>query len=158
MTGGRRAVGDPAVARAVGMIMAMTPCSARDAHVVLVSAAAAAHVTAAELAAAVVAAPQGAALPAPVERALRHAVEAARSPVCPASAAAAPVAMRANRALTEKVLARFRACRARLGAEPGSEDARREMDDVTYTLCVLMGRLRAHDAVTAAQDRLDLSA
>ncbi|WP_405828068.1 MULTISPECIES: DUF5133 domain-containing protein [unclassified Streptomyces] len=138
--------------------MAMTPCSARDARVVLASAAAAVHVTATELAAAIVAAPQGVALPAPVERALRHAVESARSPVCPAPAAAAPAAMLANRALTEKVLARFRACRARLGAEPESEDARREMDDVTYTLCVLMGRLRAHDAVTAAQDRLDLSA
>ncbi|MER6319641.1 DUF5133 domain-containing protein [Streptomyces sp. NPDC001581] len=138
--------------------MALTPCSARDARVVLASAATAAHVTVAELAGAVIAAPHGTALPAHVERALRHAVEAARSPVRPAPAPAPPVAMLANRALTERLLARFRACQATLAAEPGSEDARREMDDVAYTLCVLMGRLRAYDAVMAAQDRLDLSA
>ncbi|MFD9517186.1 DUF5133 domain-containing protein [Streptomyces sp. NPDC059979] len=145
---------DETVARAIGMIMAITPCSARDARLVLASAAAAAHVSEAELAAAMTAATEGVATPVHVERALRHAVECARSPESPAPAVPAPVAMRASRAGTEEVLIRFRACQARLAAEPGSEQARREMDDVTYTLCVLMGRSRAHEAVLVAQDRL----
>ncbi len=100
------------------------------------------------------AATQGVATPVHVERALRHAVDCARAPESPAPAVAAPVAMRASRAGTEEVLIRFRACQARLAAEPGSEEARREMDDATYTLCVLMGRSRAHEAVLVAQDRL----
>uniref|UniRef100_A0AAU2JYS9 DUF5133 domain-containing protein n=1 Tax=Streptomyces sp. NBC_00049 TaxID=2903617 RepID=A0AAU2JYS9_9ACTN len=140
--------------RAIGMIMAVTPCSARDARLVLATAAAAAHVQEAELAAAMVAATQGVASPVHVERALRHAVDRARRPLGPSAAAAPPAAMLASRAATEEALARFRLCQARLAAEPGSEAARREMDDVTYTLCVLMGRARAHEAVLAAEDRL----
>lgn len=145
------------MARAIGMIMAITPCSARDARLVLASAAAAAHVSEAELAAAMGAATQGVATPVHVERALRHAVDCARSPQSPSPAVTAPVVMRASRAGTEEVLVRFRACQARLAAEPGSEEARREMDDVTYTLCVLMGRSRAHEAVRVAMDRLAMS-
>lgn len=157
VSGSMPLLGEPTVARALGMIMALTPCSARDACTVLATAAASAHATVAETASAMVAAPEGRPMPVHVERALRRAVESARDPVSPMEAGAAPTAMLANRDRTAEVLARFRACQARLAAEPGNEKARREMDDVTYTLCVLMGRLRAHEAVLAAQDRLDRS-
>ncbi|MGW7454117.1 DUF5133 domain-containing protein [Streptomyces sp. NPDC054787] len=142
----------PATAWAVGMLMAATPCSARDARGILAAAADLARTTVHGLAAAMTAASQGTPLPAPVERALRHAVEAARG--------AAPVAkirgtaLVPSRARTEEVLNRLRACRARLAAAPDDPAALRDMDDVTYTLCVLMGRPTTHEAVRAAEELL----
>ncbi|MER5810513.1 DUF5133 domain-containing protein [Streptomyces sp. NPDC002033] len=154
-TGGGEASAPCAAEWAVGVVMVMTPCAERDAHRVLAAAAAAARVTAEELAVALAAAgPRGKGLPKGVERALRRAVVAART-AGPAQARVAPARpLVPSRARTEEALGRFRACRARLRAAPGEARARRAMDDATYTLCVLLGRPTAHEALHAARLRL----
>ncbi|MFD3698390.1 DUF5133 domain-containing protein [Streptomyces sp. NPDC058646] len=131
--------------------MAATPCSARDAERILAAAAALAGVTTGELEAAMTAAAGGTPLPAPIERALRHAVEAARTPAPPTLRR---IGLTPSRARTEEVLTRLRACRARLAAAPADPDALRDMDDASYTLCVLMGRPSTHEAVLAAEAHL----
>lgn len=84
-----RAHGHPVAAGnwAVGMLMATTPCSARDALRILATAADLADVSVEDLASAMTATSCGAALPARLERALRRAVEAARTRGTPAAPA-----------------------------------------------------------------------
>lgn len=154
-----RAHGHPAPAAAaptgnwaVGMLMATTPCSARDALRILATAADLADVAVEDLAAAMTATACGTALPARLERALRRAVEAARTPGPgggPRATALAP-----NPARTEEVLTRLRGCQARLAAAPQDPAALRAMDDTAYTLCVLMGRPTALEAINAAEEQL----
>ncbi|MGW0390695.1 DUF5133 domain-containing protein [Streptomyces sp. NPDC003042] len=134
--------------------MAMTPCSAREAKQILATAAASARVAVVELAGAIVAGARGVPVPAHVERALRRAVETARTPAPAGDGEPSRRGLLPSRASTGEILARFRDCRARLSVEPADEEARRAMDDVVYTLCVLMGRSTAHDAVTAAERHL----
>ncbi|MFJ7265413.1 DUF5133 domain-containing protein [Streptomyces sp. NPDC099050] len=137
---------------AVGMLMATTPCSARDALRILATAADLADVAVRDLAAAMTATSCGTALPARLERALRRAVEAARTrgPAGgPRGAGLAP-----NPARTEEVLTRLRGCQARLAASPHDPGALRAMDDTAYTLCVLMGRATALEAIAAAEAQL----
>lgn len=141
---------EPRAAWAVGMVMAVTPCSARDARRVLDAAAKAAGIAPAEVAAAMAAGARGVAMPARVERALHRAVAAARA-VQPVGAC---VGLMPSRSRTEKVLAEFRDCQARLTAAPSDLRARQALDDAAYTLCVLLGRTGVHDAVLAAEQRL----
>ncbi|MEU1348693.1 DUF5133 domain-containing protein [Streptomyces sp. NPDC005775] len=143
-------VDEPRAAWAVGMVMAVTPCSARDARRVLDAAAKAAGITPAEVAAAMAAGARGGAVPARVERALHRAVAAARS-VSPRGAC---VVLMPSRSRTAEVLAEFRDCQARLTAAPSDLRARQALDDAAYTLCVLLGRTGAHDAVLAAEQHL----
>lgn len=145
-----RPVPAPTGGWAVGMLMATTPCSARDALRILATAADLADVSVADLAAAMAATACGTALPTRLDRALRRAVEAARGPVDgPRRAGLAP-----NPARTEEVLTRLRGCQARLAASPQDPAALRAMDDTAYTLCVLMGRPTAHEAISAAEEQL----
>ncbi|MET9604193.1 DUF5133 domain-containing protein [Streptomyces sp. NPDC006512] len=141
-----------AAVRAVGMVMAATPCSARDARQVLLVAAELARATVAEVAAALVAGADGEPVPASAERALRRAMEAART-VRPVGGRVR-VGPAPNRARAEEVLSRLEGCRARLSAAPGDPGAVRSMDDAVYTLCVLMGRRTAYEAVHAARRHL----
>ncbi|MFJ6793563.1 DUF5133 domain-containing protein [Streptomyces sp. NPDC091268] len=151
--GGGHFLAAPATARAVGVLMAAVPCSAQDARRILATAADTAHVTVEDLASAVATAPPpGARVPASIERALRHAVEAARTPVPGRAPRGAPPAP--NLARTEEVLTRLRGCRARLAAAPGDPGALRAMDDAAHTLCVLMGRPGLLAALTAAEAHL----
>ncbi|MFF5449427.1 DUF5133 domain-containing protein [Streptomyces sp. NPDC012888] len=133
------------------MLMAATPCSARQAQRILAVAAAKAGVPVPEAAAALVARTEEVPLPARLERALRRAVRAARTPAEQDTVRPFPPGLVPNRARTEEVLARFRVCRKRLQGAPGDLEARRAMEDATYTLCVLMGRPTATEAVAAAQ-------
>lgn len=143
-------IDEPRAAWAVGTVMAVTPCSARDARWVLGVAAKAAGVTPAEVAAAMAAGSRGTAMPAVVERALHRAVATART-VSPRSAC---IGLMPSRARTEEVLAEFRACQSRLTAAPSDMRARQALDDAAYTLCVLLGRTGVHDAVLAAEQHL----
>lgn len=154
--GGREASAPCATVWAVGVVMVVTPCPAREAHRVLAAAAAAAHIGVEGLAASMAAAAWGVKAPKGLERALRRAVEAARTPGADgAGAGAAPARpLVPSRERTEEALARFRGCRAWLWADPADERARRAMDDATYTLCVLMGRPTAYEALRAAELRL----
>ncbi|MFJ7775857.1 DUF5133 domain-containing protein [Streptomyces yangpuensis] len=135
------------------MVMALAPCGAREARLVLAAAAELVHVAVADLAAAVVAGAHGEPVPARWERALRRAVEALRNPL-PGQEGGRGVGLLPSRARTEEALARFRASRERLTAAPGDATARGAMDDAAYTLCVLMGRSTVHEAVLAAERHL----
>ncbi|WP_234330947.1 DUF5133 domain-containing protein [Streptomyces sp. NRRL F-4474] len=138
---------------ATGMVMALAPCAAREARLVLAAAAELARVPVADFAAAVAAGARGEPVPARWERALRRAVEALRSPRSGPEGGRG-VGLLPSRARTEEVLARFRAARDRLAQAPGDGAARGAMDDVAYTLCVLMGRSTVHEAVLAAERHL----
>ncbi|MEU3726486.1 DUF5133 domain-containing protein [Streptomyces sp. NPDC031705] len=142
----------PTELRAVGLLMATTPCSAREAKQILLAAADRARITAAEAAEAMVAGSLGLPVPVRVERALRRAVQAARTPMPPG--AFRSVGILPSRPRTEEVLSRLRGCQARLAADPTNPGTLRAMDDVAYTLCVLMGRPTTHEAVRAAEGHL----
>ncbi|GGY89673.1 hypothetical protein GCM10010343_13680 [Streptomyces avidinii] len=147
-------LGEPTVTRAAGMLMAMTPCTARDAHRILSAAAGLARTSPYELAAAMAAGTRGTPVPVHLERAVRRAVEAARAPV---PAAKLPTALVPSRVRTEEVLTHLRACQSRLSAAPDDPDALRAMDDAAYTLCVLMGRRSVPEAVLVALNYLAVS-
>ncbi|MFJ9591632.1 DUF5133 domain-containing protein [Streptomyces virginiae] len=138
---------------ATGTVMALTPCGAREARLVLAAAAELAQVPVADFAAAVVAGAQGEPVPARWNRALRRAVGALLGPRPAAEGGreVRGVGLLPSRARTGEVLARFRASRERLAAAPGDGTARSAMDDDAYTLCVLMGRSTLHEAVMAAE-------
>ncbi|MFF4317810.1 DUF5133 domain-containing protein [Streptomyces sp. NPDC001568] len=145
--------GHHAVARALGLLMASTPCTARHARLILATAADLAQVSVPELAGAMATAPGDGPAPAPgrVVRALHRAVEAARTPATPTTPDTGPPPSRTR---TEEVLSRLRGCQARLTNAPHDPGAVRAMDDAAHTLCVLMGRPSAHEAVLAAERRL----
>lgn len=143
-------IDEPRAAWAVGTVMAVTPCSARDARRVLGAAAKAAGITSAEVAAAMAAQSRGIAMPARVERALHRAVATART----VSPRAAYIGLMPSHARTAEVLAEFRGCRSRLTAAPSDMRARQALDDAAYTLCVLLGRTGVHDAVLAAEQHI----
>ncbi|MEU9092790.1 DUF5133 domain-containing protein [Streptomyces sp. NPDC048428] len=143
-------IDEPRAAWAVGTVMAVTPCSARDARRVLGAAAKTAGITSAEVAAAMAADARGVAMPAHVERALHRAVAMART----VSHRAVCVGLMPSRARTAEVLAEFRHCQSRLTAAPSDMRARQALDDAAYTLCVLLGRTGVHEAVLAAEQHL----
>ncbi|WP_328965490.1 DUF5133 domain-containing protein [Streptomyces virginiae] len=146
--------GPPAAAptaRAVGMLMAATPCGARDAHRILAAAASLVRTTPDAVAAAVVEGSYGTPVPLHVERAVRRAMKAARTSGRPAGSL---VGILPARTRVEEVLTRLRGCRTRLGVTPEDPAALRAMDDAAYTLCVLMGRPTVHEAVLAAEAHL----
>ncbi|MFD9454007.1 DUF5133 domain-containing protein [Streptomyces sp. NPDC059985] len=133
--------------------MASTPCTARHARLILATAADLAQVSVTDLAGAMAAAPADGPAPAPgrVVRALHRAVEAARSPSTSPPPSSGPPPSRTR---TEEVLSRLRGCQARLTNTPHDPGAVRAMDDAAHTLCVLMGRPSAHEAVLAAERHL----
>ncbi|MFF2195858.1 DUF5133 domain-containing protein [Streptomyces sp. NPDC058157] len=141
---------------AVGLLMAAAPCSVREAKQILLAAAELARVTAVEVAAAMVAGTLGMPMPVRIERALRRSLEAARTPHRPG--AVQTVGIQPSRLRTEEVLSRLRGCQARLAAAPTDPGTLRAMDDVAYTLCVLMGRPSTHQAVLAAEQHLSAAA
>lgn len=145
----------PSTPRAIGMLMARIPCSARDARRILAAAADLADVPVDDLALAITTTPAGSLLPTRLERALRHAVEAAHTPT-PASETHKQTnpALVPNAARTEEALTRLRGCQARLATTPDDPAAIRAMDDAAYTLCILMGHATTADAITAAENQL----
>lgn len=112
---------------------------------ILDAAARAAAVTARQVVAALAERSRGGQPPRRIERALRLAVEAARAPAAEPSCALVPELGRVT-----EVLDRFRASRARLRADPADAEARQGLDDAAYTLCVLMGRRTAYQALRSA--------
>ncbi|MFG2986593.1 DUF5133 domain-containing protein [Streptomyces sp. NPDC048258] len=125
--------------------MAATPCTASAAREILDAAASMAAVTARQMVTALVERSRGGQPPRRIERALRLAVEAARAPVTEPSCALLPGLGRVT-----EVLDRFRISHARLRADPSGAEARQALDDAAYTLCVMMGRRTAHQALREA--------
>ncbi|MGW5848903.1 DUF5133 domain-containing protein [Streptomyces sp. NPDC055254] len=143
------AVDPPVTAQALGMIMALTPCTVREARTVLTAASEMAGVTPMAVARALVNESRGGGVPSGVERGLRLAIGAARVSPAPRVRGLLPCPER-----TAEALARFRECRRRVRATPGDAGARGELDDAAYTLCVLMARRTVHEAVLAAMRHL----
>ncbi|MET4921921.1 DUF5133 domain-containing protein [Streptomyces sp. PSRA5] len=56
-----------------------------------------------------------------------------------------------------QLLRRYRTWERLVLREPHNSVRRRRLDDVAYTLCVLMGHRTAHEAIRAAESYLDRS-
>ncbi|MFJ3924200.1 DUF5133 domain-containing protein [Streptomyces sp. NPDC090022] len=149
---------DAGVAMAVGMLMALTPCTARTARRILTAAAAATGAGVQDVARVLVTRTPGAPVPGRVGRALRAAVEGARArnSVTGGPDVAEPaLQLSPDRGYAGEVLGRYLDCRA--AAEGGGEQALQELDDAAYTLCVLMARRTPAEAVRAAREYLATS-
>lgn len=140
-------VEDSAQAWAVGTLMALTPCTAPAAGEILDVAASTAGVTVRQVADALVQYSRGVSLPRRIERAVQLAIQIARAPATERPCGLLPGTGRAAAALDQ-----FRRSRILLQAVPADPDARRSLDDAAYTLCVLMGRRTAHEAMLAAEE------
>ncbi|MFE9928496.1 DUF5133 domain-containing protein [Streptomyces sp. NPDC005533] len=138
---------DPGVLRAVGTLMATTPATAREAELILAAAAAGSAMPETALAAAVLDASRGMPVPVRAERALRQALHAARTPDPVPASRPCLMPLRED---AEKAVGRFFETRLRLTAAPADPQARRAFEDALFTLCILMGRPCAADAVHEA--------
>ncbi|MFD9304816.1 DUF5133 domain-containing protein [Streptomyces sp. NPDC060048] len=150
-SGGAPDAAEDTLGRAVGILMALVPCTSETARRILADAGRAAGATPRLMAQTAIA---GRAHPGqgdPVlERALRTVIAHARtSSSAPGPAAAgmlpAPFVLRQH-------LNHLRAARRRTLAAPDDPALRAELDNATYTLCVLMGRNSAHGALRAAEE------
>ncbi|WP_405827427.1 DUF5133 domain-containing protein [Streptomyces sp. NBC_00105] len=146
-TGTAQMPSDRAVQCAVGTLMATTPATAREAERILSAAAARASLPETILAAAVLDAARGIPVPARAERALRQAIRTARTPEPTPSSGPYLLPLRED---TEKALGRFFETRLRLTAAPADLEARGAFEDSLFTLCVLMGRPCAAEALHEA--------
>ncbi|MFE2548045.1 DUF5133 domain-containing protein [Streptomyces sp. NPDC059355] len=135
--------------QAVTVLMAVVPCGADTARQILGDAARAAGAALHEMAGAVLVLGGGGKPAAPLGRALADAMDEARC-------AAEPVAQPYTRLLPDpraigELLKRHRGLRRRALATPDDPAVRDELDDATYTLCILMGRRNAHTALRSAE-------
>ncbi|MEV0414136.1 DUF5133 domain-containing protein [Streptomyces sp. NPDC050448] len=135
--------------QAVTVLMAVVPCGADTARQILADTARATRVTPLETAEAVLTLGGCRELPAPLGKALKAAMDAARS-------ATAPVTQPYTRLLPDpqaigELLKRHRGLRRRALAAPHELDVRNELDDATYTLCILMGQRNAYIALRSAE-------
>ncbi|MFE2167746.1 DUF5133 domain-containing protein [Streptomyces sp. NPDC059447] len=146
-TDAARAPSEQAVLWAVGTLMATTPATARQAEHILSAAAARAGLPETVLASAVLDVSRGAPVLARAERALRQAVRMARSPHSAPSSSPCLLPLRDD---AEKALGRFFETRLRLTAAPSDLAARGAFEDSLFTLCVLMGRPCAAEALHEA--------
>ncbi|WP_037835993.1 DUF5133 domain-containing protein [Streptomyces sp. NRRL S-244] len=138
-----------AAERAVTVLMAMVPCGADTARQILGDTAWAAGTGLRETAEAVLLLGSGGKPPAPLGRALADAMDEARS-------ATEPVTPPYTRLLPDpqaigELLKRHRALRRRALAAPHDPAVRDELDDATYTLCILMGQRNAYTALRSAE-------
>jgi hypothetical protein len=62
-----------------------------------------------------------------------------------------------DKALLAAVLHRYRVWELLVRAEPEDPAPRRRLEDLTYTLCVLMGQRTVREAIVAAESYLGLS-
>ncbi|MER7463023.1 DUF5133 domain-containing protein [Streptomyces sp. NPDC097981] len=135
--------------QAVTVLMAMVPCGADTARRILADAARAADAGPLETAEAVLAPTGGRAPRAPLGKALKNAMDEARS-------VTETVTQPYTRLLPDpqairELLKRHRGLRHRALAAPHDLAVRNELDDATYTLCILMGQRNAYTALRSAE-------
>ncbi|MFF4850793.1 DUF5133 domain-containing protein [Streptomyces sp. NPDC001194] len=135
--------------QAVTVLMAVVPCGADTARQILADTARAAGAQLHETAGAVLVLGRGGKPAPPLGRALADALDEARS-------AAEPAPLPYTRLLPDprtigELLKRHRGLRRRALAAPEDPAVRDELDDATYTLCILMGRRNAHTALRSAE-------
>ncbi|MFE6845391.1 DUF5133 domain-containing protein [Streptomyces sp. NPDC057686] len=136
--------------QAVTVLMAVVPCGSDTARQILADTARAAGVAPLETAEAVLALGGCRALPAALGAALKAAMDRARS------ATATPATQPYTRLLPDprtigELLKRHRGLRSRALAAPHDRTVRGELDDATYTLCILMGQRNACTALRSAE-------
>ncbi|MFF8261434.1 DUF5133 domain-containing protein [Streptomyces virginiae] len=137
-----------AVARAVGVLMALVPCTAGEARRILAEVAKAAGIGSRETAEAVLASRNGGPVPAAVEDVLRRSLARARGlPGAPPGSWSPPHADDLRRHVNH-----LRAARRRALAAPDDAGIRGELEEAVYALCVVMGQRSAHSAVLAAEE------
>ncbi|MFD7834188.1 DUF5133 domain-containing protein [Streptomyces sp. NPDC059761] len=135
--------------QAATVLMAVVPCGADTARQILADTAWAAGAGLRETAEAVLLLGAGGKPPAPFGRALADAMDEARSTT-------EPVTRPYTRLLPDpqtigELLKRHRALRRRALAAPHDPAVRDELDDATYTLCILMGQRNAYTALRSAE-------
>ncbi|MFJ3203152.1 DUF5133 domain-containing protein [Streptomyces sp. NPDC086989] len=135
--------------QAVTVLMAVVPCGAEAARRILAAAARSADAGPRETAEAVLALADGGTPRGPLRRALAEAMDEARS-------AGAPVTQPYTRLLPDPqaiatLLKRHRGLRRRALDAPHDLAVRSELDDATYTLCILMGQRNAYTALRSAE-------
>ncbi|KPI18064.1 hypothetical protein OV450_7942 [Actinobacteria bacterium OV450] len=135
--------------QAVTVLMAVVPCGADAARRILAAAARGADAGPRETAEAVLALADGGTPRGPLRRALAEAMDEARS-------AGAPVTQPYTRLLPDPqaigtLLKRHRGLRRRALDAPHDLAVRSELDDATYTLCILMGQRNAYTALRSAE-------
>ncbi|WP_053789254.1 DUF5133 domain-containing protein [Streptomyces sp. XY332] len=140
-----------ATEQAVTVLMAVVPCGCDTARQILSDTARAAGAALLETAEAVLALGGCRALPAALGTALQAAMDGARS-----AAAVPPATETSTRLLPDpqaigRLLKRHRGLRRRALAAPHDPAVRKELDDTTYTLCILMGQRNATTALRSAE-------
>ncbi|MFI5985241.1 DUF5133 domain-containing protein [Streptomyces sp. NPDC051555] len=144
--------GDVGWESAMGILMALVPCTAEHTEHILAQAARTAGATPARTAAAVATLRTAdTAVPPVLERALRAEVDAARGlPSYPAGVVLPPPVV------LRQQLTHLRAARRRTLAAPTDPTLRTILANAAYTLCILMGERTVHAALTAAEERVAL--
>ncbi|MET9696799.1 DUF5133 domain-containing protein [Streptomyces sp. NPDC006529] len=138
-----------ALARAVGVVMALVPCTAATARRILANTARSARTSTLELSVAVLALRTRAPVDPLLEALLGLEISRAQTP----PVGGAPAAGAQPRVLREQ-LSRLRAARRRTLAAPHDPAQRAELDDAAYALCLLTGQRNAHAALLAAEAHL----
>lgn len=139
----------PTAEQAVTVLMAVVPCGADTARRILADTARGARVAPRETAEAVLALGGGRELPTLLGTALKKAVDKARS-VTEAVKQPYTRLLPDPQAIGE-LLKRHRSLRRRALAAPHDPVVRNDLDDATYTLCILMGQRNAHTALRSAE-------
>ncbi|MEU7553716.1 DUF5133 domain-containing protein [Streptomyces sp. NPDC044571] len=144
--------GRAALGRATGILMALVPCSTATARRILAETARVAGVGLSEAVGAALALRDGEdGPPSPVETILQTVIEHTLHTPDPA-----PAALQPNPSVLRGHLRHFRALRRRTFATPEDPGLRCELEDASYTLCVLTGRRSPHHAVHAAEELVAL--
>ncbi|MET9888233.1 DUF5133 domain-containing protein [Streptomyces sp. NPDC006430] len=139
--------------QAVAVLMALVPCGTETARHVLADAARYAGAGQRETAEAVLALGGGRPLPPALGKAVKAAMDEARSAT--AAGTRPYTRLLPDPQALEKLVRRHRSLRRRALAAPHDLAVRNELDDATYTLCVLMGQRNAHTALRSAELLLD---
>ncbi|WP_051832233.1 DUF5133 domain-containing protein [Streptomyces katrae] len=139
-----------ATEQAVTVLMAVVPCGCDTARQILADTARAAGAALLETAEAVLALGGCRALPAALGAALQAAMDGARSAVAPLATETYTRLLPDPQAIGE-LLKRYRGLRRRALAAPHDPAVRKELDDTTYTLCILMGQRNASTALRSAE-------
>ncbi|MCJ0869741.1 DUF5133 domain-containing protein [Streptomyces sp. AP-93] len=140
-------------ARAVGVLMALVPCTAAKARRILAEVVMVTGTEVREAAEAVLAVRTGEPVAPAVESVLRHVLAQARTlPDPPAGSWSPP-----EPDLLRRHVNHLRAARRRALAAPGDASVRSELEEAAYTLCVLMGQRSAHGALLAAEQLIAVS-
>ncbi|MCY0932250.1 DUF5133 domain-containing protein [Streptomyces sp. H27-H1] len=142
-----------AVGRATGILMALVPCSADSARQILAGVAQSTGARVEDVADAALALHTDCDLPGSLTQALRRSIDATLTArPLRTSDSARGRGVRPEPRLLREHLSHFRAMRRRTFAALDDACLRSELENASYTLCVLMGERSTHLALQAAEE------